>query len=843
MGNIMQQKRDFLIDALHIFVLFSFALAQPLFDLLSRNAEFFVARHSEPVDIILLIIILCVLLPVLVILIEVLAGLFGRRARKLVHGLVVACLVAIIVLPAMKKLGDISGTSLLAAAISLCVMFTVAYILFHPVRIFLTVLSPALLIFPGLFLFNSPVFKVVFPGKAPSAVTIKVDNPAPIIMVVFDEFPVISLMDEHRQIDPMRYPNFAALARDAYWFRNVTTVSGATLQAIPAILTGSYPDQSRMATAADYPNNLFTLLGGSYRMKVSESHTALSRKTLHGDEKRLVQRMYLMLLDLSAVYLHILFPSDLSGGLPIVTQTWKHFGIEARGDKAHVQPMVLDKKKASYKDRARLFSEFVESISVSDKPTLYFSHFMLPHVPWEYLPSGRVYTETAIPGLDIKREQWGDNDWLVIQGYQRHLLQVGFVDKLVGDLLAKLKALNLYDQSLIVITADHGVNFWPNKSRRGVLKEDLMGILGVPLFIKAPNQHEGIISDRNVKTIDILPTIADMLDIRLPWPVDGHSALNHFLPEGIENVILIRKGVSEPIMFERNLATQYDTLERKLALFGSGAKPDGLFKIGPHNNLVGQHVMSAGVTKESGVAIDLDLASCYERVDPEAGFVPAHITGRLYMSESKGSPLKLAIAVNGTVRTVTRTFDNEGGEAKFSAIVPEASFHKGKNEVEVFVVCEGDGELQLLRTKSRSTLTYFLAESSEHGEIITTSNGRSIRVIPNALKAHLDIVDVRKDHFVLSGWVADVKNSQLAEAIVIFADGEFFYSGRCNLDRPDLVKAFDNAALQGAGFSYLFPLSVFKDITNSKVRIFAVSKTGMASELKYPKEYKWGKKS
>jgi hypothetical protein len=64
----MQQRTDFLIDALHIFVLFSFALA--LFDLLSRNATSFVAHRSEPVDIIVLILILCVLVPALVVLIN-----------------------------------------------------------------------------------------------------------------------------------------------------------------------------------------------------------------------------------------------------------------------------------------------------------------------------------------------------------------------------------------------------------------------------------------------------------------------------------------------------------------------------------------------------------------------------------------------------------------------------------------------------------------------------------------------------------------------------------------------------------------------------------------------------
>lgn len=283
---IMQQKKDFFIDGLHIFVLFSFAFAQPLFDLLSRNAEFFVAHHSEPVDIILLILILCVLLPALVVLIEGVAGLFGPRARKCVHGFMVAGLLAVIALPALEKIFELPGTVILVGAAILGVAVTIAYMRFHPVRMFLTVLSPAILLFPGLFLFNSPVFKVVFPEKDPSAVTIKMDNAPPIIMVVFDEFPITSLMDEHRRIDPIRYPNFAALARDAYWFRNATTVGDNTTYAIPAMLTGNYVDLSRLPrlpTATEHPENIFTLLGGSYELKVFEPITELCPERLCTD--------------------------------------------------------------------------------------------------------------------------------------------------------------------------------------------------------------------------------------------------------------------------------------------------------------------------------------------------------------------------------------------------------------------------------------------------------------------------------------------------------------------------------------------------------------------------------
>ena len=109
---------------------------------------------------------------------------------------------------------------------------------------------------------------------------------------------------------------------------------------------------------------------------------------------------------------------------------------------------------------------------------------------------------------------------------------------------------------------------------------------------------------------------------------------------------------------------------------------------------------------------------------------------------------------------------------------------------------------------------------------------------PHALKAYLDIADIKSDNIVFTGWAADLKNLQLPEAIVIFVNGKFLYSGRCNLDRPDLVEGFNKTELLRAGFKFLFPLSLFKDIDNSEVRLFAISHEMVATELTYPEGYK-----
>ena len=91
---------------------------------------------------------------------------------------------------------------------------------------------------------------------------VQIPDPPPIVFIILDEFPTTSLLNEHHQIDAVRYPNFAALARNATWFRNTTTVSSATAQAVPAILTGKYPDTGqRLPHAADHPHNSVYAVG------------------------------------------------------------------------------------------------------------------------------------------------------------------------------------------------------------------------------------------------------------------------------------------------------------------------------------------------------------------------------------------------------------------------------------------------------------------------------------------------------------------------------------------------------------------------------------------------------
>ena len=266
-----QPDRDtFWSDSLHLFVVVGFAVAQPLFDLLARNADFFIFQHVARRDIIALVVLLSLILPLGLVGVEGLIGLVSRRLRRWVHYALLALGVALTVLPALHSINAVRSIVLVYGALVLGAYTALLYAFFQPVRLFFSLLSPAALIFPGLFLFASPVFRLVFPADTSLPLErVQIPNPPPIIFIIFDEFPTTSLLNEHHQIDAARYPNFAALAGDATWFRNATTVSDSTYQAVPAILTGTYPEPDRLPHAIDHPYNLFTLLAGTYDLNTA----------------------------------------------------------------------------------------------------------------------------------------------------------------------------------------------------------------------------------------------------------------------------------------------------------------------------------------------------------------------------------------------------------------------------------------------------------------------------------------------------------------------------------------------------------------------------------------------
>ena len=471
-------------------------------------------------------------------------------------------------------------------------------------------------------------------GRAPPGPV----RPKTVVMVVFDELPLTSLMAPGERIDASRYPAFGRLARDATWYRRASAVHDSTALAVPAILDGRYPRPGLRADVYSHPVNRVTLLERRYEVHAFEEATGLC-------------------------------PTSLCEPPAGTTASHLSSGKLAR------------------------FREFVDTVERRPAPALWFKHVLLPHVPWQFYPSGRRYRLNApepIPGLN--GELGFGAPWLVKVSYQRHLLQLGLADRLLGELLARLRRLDLYDGALIVVVADHGIGFHLGMERRAVTRRNVQDLAPVPLLIKLPGQRRGVVDDRHVETIDILPTLLELTGLKAPRPLDGRSLL-HPLDSQARRVTVFHRIGKVLNTVGGHYTFQADDLERrwrravsrKLALFGSGGGRDAgaLYRIGPRPELVGRRAASPPLVP---LPATIDQSGDLSHVDPAGVFIPGEITGQV-ANGRPGGGRPIALVLNGRVAATGFTFALEGSDAEsFELIVPESSFRPGANEARVFEI-------------------------------------------------------------------------------------------------------------------------------------------------------------
>jgi hypothetical protein len=746
----------------HLAVLWSFAFAQPLLDLLGDAPEFFVARGNTRGDILVLAFGLMLVPPLLMTLAEALVGLVSETARRWLHLVLVGALVAAFVLQLIKDV-SVSAALLVVVALAAGCLGAALYAGSRAGPAILTVLSPAPLVFLFIFLVVSPVSKLVLPGDEAEAASVKVPSKAPVVVILFDEFAGWTLLGDDGRIDARRNPNFARLAREATWYRNATTVADYTERAVPSLLTGDRPERSALPIAADHPESLFTLLGGRYRFDVTEPVTDICPTKLCPEESATrpsqVRRMKDLGQDLSLVSLHLLLPPSLRDGLKPVDRSFGDFRAQeptqAGQANAAQQPEQGFAALAAVIDRMKIFRAFEQRLGdTPQQRSLVFFHLQMPHNPYHYLPSGQRYPETIsdMPGVDTVDQpaagRWRDDPALARQGLQRYLLQIGDTDRLLGRLIARMKASGLYDKALLVVAADHGAGFLPGHPLRAADTANLASIASIPLFVKSPHQAAGKVDDANVHIIDVLPEIAKRLGVKLPWKTDGQAAGTE---TGRGEIRL------QPQYGDSDLTLPFDEFQRKRDELVRSRPPE--FGGAQDADLVGRTVGAAGTL--SGAHFELDGGGLFADVDPRGALVPAFVTGEL-----SGVPdgARLAVAIDGRVAATAARWQ-DGDVTRFSALVPPSAYTPGANSVDLVAV-QGSGAGRSLARLPGAQLGYRLA-----GDVIVDGAGKRVRVAAGN-GGKIDKLTVGQTDVTITGKVSG------ADRVIAFAGPRLLATGR-----------------------------------------------------------------
>lgn len=470
--SLREEPLLFLREWAAFFTLAGFAIAQPIYSLLGQNVEFFVAHKVERWTLLAFVFVLSFGIATTLAFIVAIAGKVSNRLRAPTMALAVGVLIGVFVLPFVVRFGSVSSFVVFGFAV---VAAIAAMVFTRSIVSFATFAAPIALLFPIIFLFFTPAKNILFPAEHIGMGAQNVRNPAPIVFIVFDEFNSAVLLNEKGEIDNTRYPNFSSLASDALWFPNATSVHNQTLRVMPAILTGKHPSSiDQLPNLTSHPQNLFTLLEGTYSVNAFEPLTSLCPKSVCPDRGDRLP-FSVLLSDTAIVYFHTLFPAIMAREfLPPIDTGWGEFGketkknrVEKTNERTEAQDAVAAHRKkfrqrfavASSAGRAQTFGRFIESIDATNG-VLNFLHILLPHQRWEYLPNGRKYIASAERLEMDDKGQWFNQQSSEV-AFNRYMLQVGFVDTMIGQLIQKLKTEKRYNDTMIIVTADHVCHSFP----------------------------------------------------------------------------------------------------------------------------------------------------------------------------------------------------------------------------------------------------------------------------------------------------------------------------------------------------------------------------------------------
>jgi arylsulfatase len=322
------------------------------------------------------------------------------------------------------------------------------------------------------------------------------DSPQNVILLSADALRAdhLSCYGYHRETSPV-LDEFAA---ESIRFENAYSASSHTREAVPALLTGEYPDVA---------------IDSKYQLATDTIAEALSGEgfaTGGFHSNPFVSRAY----GFDEGFDH--FDDDLHMGQN------KLIALAQR---------AFDKLRNRHYARAEEINErsldWLDSLD-GDRPFFLWNHYMDTHGPYE--PPGdyaTLYSETGLSGRDAQSlYQRAISDPDSITDEERQLLidlydaEIRYNDHKIGEFLNALRERDLLEDSLVMFTADHGDAF----GEQGYYEHPRYlhdEITKVPLFVDPPGGSDGETVTTPASTLDIAATIGDLTEIRNEW--EGES--------------------------------------------------------------------------------------------------------------------------------------------------------------------------------------------------------------------------------------------------------------------------------------------------------------------------------
>ncbi len=314
----------------------------------------------------------------------------------------------------------------------------------------------------------------------------------------------------HLGYDRPTTPTLDSLAREGISFTDAVSPASYTAAAIPSILTGRLPDRhgvidSWRALGADEVTLAEVFKGEGFATYGAVA--VVNGGRLFGADQGF----------------------DEFVELYVDQDAYEGSSVDRQGRSLHM---------ARASEFAPVIGERLDRRAPGERLLLYM-HMLEPHGPYDPpLAFKRQLTDERYPGpyeegehKSLRKQAMrGAITPKVVAGVE-HLYDANvlYADHVLGELFADLKRRGLYDQALIVVTADHGEAFWEHGERGhgGVLYEE---VTHVPLIVKFPADAgpRDVRLPGLVSNMDLLPSICSWMGFAAPeTELDGVSLADY----------------------------------------------------------------------------------------------------------------------------------------------------------------------------------------------------------------------------------------------------------------------------------------------------------------------------
>lgn len=323
----------------------------------------------------------------------------------------------------------------------------------------------------------------------------------------------INTHDSGRMLSPYGYDipteNLKKLAEDSVVFTNAFCAGPTCSPSRAALLTGTFPHQNGMLGLAQRGFSLYN----------PEKHLANFLKN-NGYNTCLcgIQHEYGWYLDLEKNGLHNL------GYNEVLTTDSKSF----KKEELH----LWDRNNAV--EVVKWLDNYNE-----EKPFLLSFGMHSTHRPYPVEVAEFIDERYVVPSYPITNNEENRHD------HAQYMTTAHYADENIKMIVDALKRNNLYENSIIIFTTDHGLALPFNKCN---LTDT--GI-GVSLIMKVPNaDSNGKVVDSLVSQIDVFPTLCELLNLNKPDYLEGKSFAEAF----VDNKAFL----DEYIFAEVNFHTSYE---------------------------------------------------------------------------------------------------------------------------------------------------------------------------------------------------------------------------------------------------------------------------------------------